>query len=63
MSRSKGFWIMWSTYCIGIICFFYIIGLLDNVDIGKSVILTLFIILPAYPIKLWIKSNNDLFDD
>jgi len=63
MSRTTGFWIIWFTFTCGVILFFYEIGQLENIDFGKSIILTIIILVPAIPIKYFVKSNNELFHD
>jgi hypothetical protein len=63
MNRLIGFWVIWITFTFGIICFYYAVGMLDSVDIGKSIILTISVMLPVIPIKSFVKSNNELFHD
>ncbi len=58
MKETKTFWIIWIFFAIGVICFYHVIGMFSNIDIGKSVILTLSILLPAIPIYYFLKSNN-----
>ncbi len=63
MSKKTAFWTMWITTSCGITWFFYIIGVLDSIDLGKSVILTIILLLTAYPIKRFINSNTEFHND
>ncbi len=63
MNKKSAFWMIWVGYTIGMIIFFYQIGVHDHVDLGKAIVLTIIVLLPAYPIKLWVNSSTELFDD
>jgi len=59
MSKQKAFWALWIFFILFEIIFFYIIGELNQVDFGKSIILTTITLLVAYPIYRWVKSNDE----
>jgi len=59
MSNQKAFWALWIFFILFEITFFYIIGELNQVDLGKSIILTTITLLVAYPIYRWVKSNDE----
>jgi len=59
MSKQKAFWALWIFFILFEITFFYIIGELNQVDFGKSIILTTITLLVAYPIYRWVKSNDE----
>jgi hypothetical protein len=59
-SKKKAFWYIWLTFTIFIILFFYAIGELDYMDVGKSILLTIIPLSVAYPIPRWLK-HNDFF--
>ncbi len=63
MSKKKAFWFIWLLLSSMIICFFFVIGVLDRIDFGKSIILTIILLLTAYPIKRFVKSNEEFYDD
>ena len=63
MNKKMGFWVTWASLTLMIIWFYATRGELENVDFWKAVILTISVLLPAYPIKLWVKSNTDFFED
>ncbi len=60
--KTKAFWIIWSMLSSVIIWTFYEEGILNDMDFGKSILLTIFILIPVIPIKLYIKSNK-VFND
>ncbi len=63
MSKKIAFWFIWLLLSSIIICFFFVIGVLDSIDFGKSIILTIILLLPTYPIKRFVKSNEEFHDD
>ncbi len=63
MSKNKAFWVIWLSLSSMIVWFFYIIGVLERIDFGKSIILTIILILTAYPIKRFVKSSEEFYDD
>ncbi|WP_286235618.1 hypothetical protein [Thalassotalea sediminis] len=54
------FWVTWIAFTLFVIWFFYVNGVLQYMDFGKSVILTVIPLMVAYPIYRWIKNNDDL---
>jgi hypothetical protein len=59
MSKQKAFWIIWIMFTLIVIMFFYAIGELEQMDFGKSIILTIIPLLAAFPIHHWVKSCGD----
>ncbi|GHE83637.1 hypothetical protein [Thalassotalea profundi] len=59
MNKKKAFWTMWVTATLFIIWFFFVIGELKQMDLGKSIILTIVLLLVAIPIYFWIKDHHD----
>jgi uncharacterized membrane protein YhaH (DUF805 family) len=59
MSKKKTFWSMWICITLSVIIAFYLNGELEQVDLGKSIILTIIPLAIAYPLYRWVKSNDD----
>ncbi len=63
ISKTSGFWAIWITLTLFIVWFFWTIGVLENMDLTKSFIITVILLLPVYPIRQFVHSNSDLFHD
>ena len=61
MNKKKAFWTMWLTVTLFIIYFFFVAGELKQMDLGKSIILTIIPLIVAIPIYFWVKSNDDFY--
>ncbi|GHF94823.1 hypothetical protein GCM10017161_23900 [Thalassotalea marina] len=59
MTKKEAFWSVWLALTVGIVCFFYNIGELRQVDFVKAIILTFIPLLCAYPIYRWVKNNDE----
>ncbi len=59
MSKQKAFWSIWIFFTLFIIVFFAAIGELNQMDFGKSVILTIIPLVSAFPIYKWVKGNDN----
>ncbi|ALS98382.1 hypothetical protein [Lacimicrobium alkaliphilum] len=49
MRKKKVFWSIWSIFTVSVILFFYALGELEQMDFGKSVILTAIPLVAAIP--------------
>jgi len=63
ISKTHGFWAIWITLALFIVWFFWVNGILQNMDLLKSFIITVVLLLPVYPIKRFVSSNPDWFYD
>ncbi|MEW6997462.1 hypothetical protein AADZ86_07145 [Colwelliaceae bacterium BS250] len=59
MSKKRAFWSMWIYITLSVIIGFYLNGELEQVDFGKSIVLTMIPLAIAYPLYRWVKSNDD----
>lgn len=59
MSKQKAFWYVWIFFTVFVFIFFYAVGELEQMDFGKSIILTPIPLLAAFPIYLWVKGNDE----
>jgi hypothetical protein len=59
MSKQKAFWSIWIFFTFFVIIFFYVAGELEQMDFGKSFILTIIPLVTAFPIHHYVKNNND----
>ena len=61
MSKKLAFWSIWIGFTLFIIVFFFALGELKQVDLGKAVILTSIPLISAIPIYYWVRKNDEFY--
>jgi len=61
-NQNKAFWIIFIIFCVLATAGIYPQGAFENITLGGSAIMTLFYLLVAFLIRLYVKSNPESFD-
>lgn len=61
-NQNKAFWSIYIGFSITVTLFFYSESVLQNLDLGTSIILTIIYLLCAIPIYLYVKKGGDKID-
>ncbi|WP_286272466.1 hypothetical protein [Thalassotalea hakodatensis] len=60
--QNKAFWIIFIMFSVLATVGIYSQGAFDSITLGGSVIMTIFYLLVAFLIRLYVKSNPETFD-
>jgi hypothetical protein len=61
-NQNKAFWIIFIMFSVLATAGIYPQGAFDNITLGGSVIMTVFYLFVAFLIRLYVKSNPEMFD-